>query len=313
MKRIRFLIAALIVSAGMLAPQGLSAQQRVIKAQGHPHELLTRKAASGEWRAPLLKPAITGSTTNVNFGDIEIWAHEAINPDWDIDSAALIVKWTTDEGLDNILIWGYRWNSYTVFESETIQVVKHGIDMMRAVASTDPRFIVLMQNTGSMGYTIDGIGYEYAECRRPLISFDFDDAKTDSHIAFHYCPPPNYDMGQKTCPDSPRVEAAAAIKQGILTGIIEHPFNIVYGYPAYDYDWWTSEEDDREANWQAGWYTKGYWSYWVKDTPNGNFGYSGEGISSHVIDNGYVDGWVFDLEFGSYDMSGDYVAAELCP
>jgi hypothetical protein len=38
---------AFLVSAGMLAPAGLSAQQRAVKVQGHPHELLTRKAAGG--------------------------------------------------------------------------------------------------------------------------------------------------------------------------------------------------------------------------------------------------------------------------
>jgi hypothetical protein len=317
MKGIRFLIAALVMSAGMLAPQGLSAQQRTVKVQGQPHELLTRKAASGEWRAPLLMPVVTGSNYSVDFSEIRIWAVERnINPDWCIDSAALIVKWTDGKNIDSTLIWGFRWNKYTVYDNDTVYVTKYGIDMMRAVAGADPRFMVLMQNTGSMGYTIDGIGYVFNDCRRPNIEFDYAGALADSsHIAFHYICPPNYDMGQKACPDDPVADAAAAIKRGLLTGFIEHPFNISYGYPAYDYDYWSLNESTSNArfiHWQAGWYTNGYWSYWVKDNPIGNYSYSGMGASSRMLVNGSVDGWVFYEDFHQYNMSGDYVVPTLC-
>jgi hypothetical protein len=47
MKR-NFFFIALALCAGMLATQGLSAQKRVIKVQGHPHEYLTSKYGGGE-------------------------------------------------------------------------------------------------------------------------------------------------------------------------------------------------------------------------------------------------------------------------
>jgi hypothetical protein len=284
----------------------------MVNVQGYPHELLTQGFMEGVWPIPHPMPAVTGSNADVDFSDIRLWAQEAVNESWPVDSAAMIVKWTDDKEVDNILLWGYRWNTFTVHDGDTALVAKYSMDMVRAIANADPRFIVLTQLTGSMGYTIDGMGYRYDDCSRVQIAFEYDSARIDPRIAFHYTPPPNTDMGQRYVPDDPAGDAARAIEIGYKTGIIEHPFNIVYGYPAYDYDWWRSTEDDRVSfNWQSGWYN-GYWTFYTKDQPSGSYSYSGAGASSRILGNGYVDGWVYSTFLKQEDMSGDYVAPEPC-
>jgi hypothetical protein len=324
-KKVKFFAALIILGAAACTQQqkapetGGQVQQsskRVIHVQGHPHELLTKLHAEGKWEKPHPSPDITGSNANVDFADICIWAQEAVNEAWDVDSAALIVKWTDSKAAsDSSRIWGYRWNRYTVYAGDTVQVTKYSVDMIRAIANSDPKLSVLMQNTGSMGYTIDGIGYNHRECTRVPIEFDLAGAVSDSgRIGFRYYYPPNTGMGQKYVPDHPQEDADKAIDVGMKTGIIEHPFNIIYGYPAYDYDHWLLKADrPNYYSWQSGWYD-GYWAFYVKDKPDAKFDYSGKGVSSRVLGNGCVDGFVFnDFVSPSEDMSGDYKAPCVCP
>lgn len=52
----------------------------------------------------------------------------------------------------------------------------------------------------------------------------------------------------------------------------------------YDYDNWVAVDTD--DHWAAGWYDNGYWSYWVKDSQDASFGYSGLGASSRELVDG---------------------------
>jgi hypothetical protein len=65
--------------------------------------------------------------------------------------------------------------------------------------------------------------------------------------------------------------------------------------------------------WQEGWYTAGYWEYWLgtdsalspsdpTDWPNG-WQSSGVGMTERVLENGDVDGWDFSFYNGSGDSS----------
>ena len=83
----------------------------------------------------------------------------------------------------------------------------------------------------------------------------------------------------------------------------------VYDCSDYSFDDFTS--NDPEDHWRAGWY-KGYWSYYVAEKNNPEFGYSNWGASSRKLSDGSVDGWSF-ADFGtsgSGDLSGEleYVA-----
>ncbi|UQB69088.1 DUF5074 domain-containing protein [Epilithonimonas zeae] len=69
---------------------------------------------------------------------------------------------------------------------------------------------------------------------------------------------------------------------------------------AYDFDNYTAI--DPNDHWGAGWYT-GYWSYWVKDPTDTDFGYSGLGASSRQLQNGSWDVWNFNPNFESFDIS----------
>ncbi|WP_027383866.1 DUF5074 domain-containing protein [Epilithonimonas caeni] len=92
----------------------------------------------------------------------------------------------------------------------------------------------------------------------------------------------------------------ALIKGGNAT----YPFYPVDGIintTAYDFDDYTAK--DADDHWQAGWMSKGYWSYWVKDPADADFGYSGLGASSRQLENGSWDVWNFNPEFNSPDIS----------
>jgi hypothetical protein len=60
----------------------------------------------------------------------------------------------------------------------------------------------------------------------------------------------------------------------------------------YDYDGWTSVDDDDD--WYSGWY-EGYWSYWLnnsgKELDETTWGYSGVGMTGRTLNNGDWDGW----------------------
>jgi hypothetical protein len=304
----KLFIAALIVSVGLFTSCSLNAQQKQIKVQGHPHEVLTRKVAEGTAQPPVARPAITGSTTNIIPDSVHCWAG---NPDerLQVDTAYVLVKFTDKKREpygDGTLLWGYRFNAG---QSKT------SLDMIRAVGNADPRFIVLLQNANvQYGYTVAGIGYNYAACERVPIWFDLNSAVADSaYIGFRYYYPPNTGMGQTKVPENPQEDVDAAIEAANATGIIVHPFDVVtYGYAAYDYDWWgliKPEVDNPDYEWQSGWYHNGYWSFYTKDQLNGPFEYSGVGVSGRELKNNFVDGFTFSINFSPADMSGDYVGA----
>ncbi len=84
-------------------------------------------------------------------------------------------------------------------------------------------------------------------------------------------------------------------------------------YDCGDYIFDDFSSNDKEDHWCSGWYS-GYWSYWVAEANNAEFGYSNVGASSRQLADGSVDGWSFlaDMSNGSgADMSGEleYVTA----
>ncbi|MDR1500383.1 MAG: hypothetical protein LBI58_05330, partial [Tannerellaceae bacterium] len=165
----KILVTALFVSAGMLAPQGLSAQQRVVKVQGHPHELLTRRAAEGTALRAVSPPP--RDISYVDPANIGCWIDEPnLSTSIEIDSAILMIKFTDGKNIDSLFVWGYRWNPYKVYGADTSFVQHHGIDMIRTVANNDKRLTVMLQYTGENGHTVGGIGADLyndgASCSR---------------------------------------------------------------------------------------------------------------------------------------------------
>ncbi|WP_288763348.1 DUF5074 domain-containing protein [uncultured Weeksella sp.] len=76
----------------------------------------------------------------------------------------------------------------------------------------------------------------------------------------------------------------------------------------YDFDDWTAfDPNDR---WYSGWFSKGFWSYWVKDSADEDFAFSGLGASSRKLEDGSWDGWSFSVEFQSFPMADKFTAAE---
>jgi hypothetical protein len=330
MNRFFIYVAALAMSAAMLAPQGLSAQQRVgnvVKVQGHVHELLTRRAAEGKWSPPKVKPKkIPGAS--IDPGSINCWINEAnLSPTDPIDSAYLIIKFTDGKynailETDSVLVWGYRYNS----SKSGYTYPHHSIDMLRAVANNDTRLTVLLQYASPSGHSIGGIGYshgtdegeDYCTPRVPVI-FDYDGASKDKNIAFSYTSKPNCDTGQVAVPvNDPSTLAKIAIDEGYARGVIDHPFNVYYGYPAYDYDYWILNPSDINAayhSWQAGWMSYGYWAFYVgtnRQVPTTS-DYAANGITYQLLNNQEVHGFVFNAAFGLHDFSGELTYVQCCP
>jgi hypothetical protein len=69
------------------------------------------------------------------------------------------------------------------------------------------------------------------------------------------------------------------------------PVNGIVNTSIYDYDDWTCS--DPTAHWAAGWYTNGYWSYWVSDNASGELEYSSLGASSRKLVNNARNLWSF--------------------
>lgn len=80
-----------------------------------------------------------------------------------------------------------------------------------------------------------------------------------------------------------------------------YPVSGVVGTTAYDFDAYTAA--DTNDHWQSGWSTNGYWSYWVKDPTDPDFGYSGVGATSRVLQNGSWDVWNFNPLFDTPAIS----------
>lgn len=241
--------------------------------------------------------------TGIDFNRIRHWAGSGQN------SAALVIQFNDGKD-DRAYVWGYRWDGYA-----------SGEDMVRAVAAASGCLAVLVQNTGSMGYTLDGVGLGKGREYLSHLEYDFQKAAVEGQVSFNYFEPNTF-MGQTAAPgnDTPAM-VQAAIDAARTTGVIEHPLNARrYGYPAYDYDFWQLNDeykDNEEMHWQAGWYD-GYWSYWTgtEGQSLADMAYSGLGMSSAQIVDGSVNMWNFNTNMTQmgeapqpsgnidYDMAG---------
>ncbi|WP_250253697.1 DUF5074 domain-containing protein [Chryseobacterium sp. Marseille-Q3244] len=79
------------------------------------------------------------------------------------------------------------------------------------------------------------------------------------------------------------------------------PVNGIVNTTAYNFDAYNAV--DANDHWQSGWMTNGYWSYWIKDPANANFGYSSVGSTSRVLKNGSWDVWNFNPSFNTVPVS----------
>lgn len=80
-----------------------------------------------------------------------------------------------------------------------------------------------------------------------------------------------------------------------------YPVNGIVNTTSYDFDQYTVA--DVADHWSSGWTTNGYWSYWVKDPTDANFGYSGVGASTRALENGSWDVWNFNASFNDFPIS----------
>lgn len=93
----------------------------------------------------------------------------------------------------------------------------------------------------------------------------------------------------------------ALIKSGNTTYPL-YPVNGFVNTTAYDFDSYTIV-DAANDHWQSGWTVNGYWSYWVKNPADADFGYSSVGASSRVLENGSWDVWNFNVGFNQTPIS----------
>ncbi|RRD63122.1 Ig-like domain-containing protein [Tannerella forsythia] len=276
MKRFLYLCWAIALFIGQV-----SAQQRLVQGLVHPVPLSDKE---------IDQPLSLRADQSFTFDDIKYWVGKGQN------RAALVIEWHDGNDPDAI-VWGYRWNGNA-----------SGLDMISAIAEADPRLIFLRQHTGPMGSTINGLGYN---CPVGSISYDLEGAKTDPRVSFKFQPP--YKMSTQTGhPATPEEDVRKALADGYQTGVIDHPFNAhLYGYPAYDYDYWKCSSG---THWDAGWY-EGYWSYWVRDSQTDDFTYSGLGASSRQLVDGSWDGWSYlrDMTVWTGAELGDSFTAAVDP
>jgi hypothetical protein len=314
MKKVFFILMAFCLCAG------LSAQKRegnVITVQGHPHELLTKQAAEGKG---VVEPIQSVDTTfynvyNINPNDVSCTVGcTTVDPTVvditkpiTIKTAYLMVKWTDGKAAqrpgtyhnDSILIWKYQWVSdYTHLIFGKMIVSKYSIDIIRAVANFDKRFYTLLQNTGGGNFAVGAFGYNYMNDSRMGVKFNLTAAQAaDTLIKFKYDHNPNClaPYNQFVTPEDPTPTdlVTQAINAAKNTGVIKHPLDAAYSYPAYDYDYWQLTLDNYFLQWQAGWYAN-YWAFYVRHGLSGNFTYPTEsGIATEPLDNNTVHYFVF--------------------
>ncbi|MPT31479.1 MAG: DUF5074 domain-containing protein [Chryseobacterium sp.] len=82
-----------------------------------------------------------------------------------------------------------------------------------------------------------------------------------------------------------------------------YPVDGIINTTSYDFDDYTAK--DADDHWGSGWYS-GYWSYWVKDPADTEFGYSGLGASSRQLENGSWDVWNYNPNMESYEISSAF-------
>ena len=259
----------------LLLSGNISAQQKVFKTQGIPRPEQKIQNDNKSQSQKVKESSTDGQT--FNFSDIKFWVGEGEN------RAALIVDWH-DDG-ETAMVWGFRWNGEAT-----------GLDMIKAIAKADPRFLLLTQLT-NLGNTIAGLGYSSSQ-QDINITYDLEGVKKDPKINFKF-DKPNQSLGQHSCPVHPMDEINTAIQEGKRTGVIDHPFNYAkYGYACYDYDYWKCTQSS--VKWRAAWYHEGYWSYLIKDDVNDKFEYSGVGATLRKLTNGSWDSWGFQKGWESW-------------
>lgn len=227
--------------------------------------------------------ALTAGAYVIDWNKIEHWAGEGPN------RAALIVQFDEPDATSpGALVWGYRWADGEKPTGET---------MMREIARASSDMVILIQYTGWMGYTLDGVGYA-PDVRTLLsgVSFDLDGAASDSRISFGYFEP-NTTMGQTSAPGQEALDLSFdAIAEAGVSHVIKHPLDAAtYGYAAYDYDYWRLDKTGfarpDDYRWQAAWYD-GYWQYWTGPADTDKLSYSGLGMSSVELEDGMANGWM---------------------
>ncbi|MDR2384909.1 MAG: hypothetical protein LBD80_04500 [Tannerella sp.] len=283
-KHVRLFIA-LVLSAGMLAIQGLSAQKRAVKVQGHLHKLLTDKDGGKEDATTTTRKAVSTrqvDTTWINPANVQCWIDQPKLDPNATDSAILIIKFTDRKsGLDSMYVWGYRWNAYSIFadpvtgEPDTTYANLHGIDMLRSVVVNDMRLSALLQYAGAGGHLVGGLGvnmYDYGTaCYRMDLDFDIYNAQHDvpDSVWFSYFEPNEYcDEGQTAVPLSANNSTNMARTDYKQTGVLVHPFGAEYGQSAEDFDFWNLDAYPGPAalmHWQSGWMKNGFWGYYRAD------------------------------------------------
>jgi hypothetical protein len=322
MKKHLIFLIALCMSAGMFATQGLSAQKRVIKVQGHPHELLTDKYG-GKEDATTIREAVSVTlpdTTYINPASIACWIDEPkLISSERIDSAYLMIKWTDGKNLDSVFVWGYRWNPIRYGDS----IPHHGIDMLRTVVNNDKRLSVLLQYTGASGHAVGGIGLNlYGNCTRATIDFDIAAAQHDDpdSIWFSYFSPNKYcSEGQVTVPRNANNSLNYAMIEYDSTRILMSPFGAEYGAPSYDFDfWYQTGYIQPQQHWQSGWVKKGFWSYYRADNwrvpipdPKPTYPYDSpdaaeKGITYERLRHGQIHAFVYRPRIPSYKYDYDF-------
>lgn len=235
----------------------------------------------------------------VDWDQIQHWAGD---PDGE-KKCALVIDFQDGQS-DQCYVWGYRWNG-----------TKTGEDLVRAVASQSSILTAMIQYTGTMGSTLNGVGISAGRSELEYLKYDFDHAAIGGEVSFGYFDP-NTSMGQETAPGYEAENMCIeAIERAKTTGIIEHPLNaFVYGYPAYDYDYWQLEDGYQPSydyRWQSGWY-EGYWSYWHGPNDYDYMSYSGLGMSSTVLTDGGVQAWKWTpLNGEGYGATGGELATDL--
>lgn len=237
--------------------------------------------------------AISASAEVVDWDKIQYWTGEGNN------RAALVFQFGVSPAQSpGALVWGYRWNS-----TET----KTGFDLIKDIAAANPDLVVLMQYTGDLGYTLNGAGYyQSAEALLNNLTYDFENAKEDNNISFGFMTP-NTGMGQTTAPGESTPQLCQdAIEAAKTSHVIYHPLNKeVFGYPAYDYDYWVLGTSIENMLWQAGWY-KGYWMFSIGSADMNDLSYSGLGLSSVVLADGDINAWRYTSFDGSTGASENW-------
>ncbi|WP_300672737.1 DUF5074 domain-containing protein [Soonwooa sp.] len=79
-----------------------------------------------------------------------------------------------------------------------------------------------------------------------------------------------------------------------------YPLDGIVNTTEYDFDKYKAI--DANDHWQSGWY-QGYWSYWVKDTAEDDYGYSGVGATGRQLVDGSWDLWNYNVDMMPQDIA----------